>query len=220
MTFLSLVRAAMCSLALTLPAAAAVAQTADQSDDLVAGTILLRGRALGVIPKHSSATINLIGGHLRTSDSVAPEVDLSYFFTNHIALEGEIGFEHTTLSAENTRLGTIAIGKVSSVPLFIVPQYHFLPFSRFNPYLGVGLAILPYFNADPAGGLVRQLSVSSEIGAIFRLGFDYRVLGPWYVNFDVKKLILNAHATANDGRLSAGGQINPWVIGGGIGYRF
>lgn len=221
MTFPNFVRGlAIVSLALMLPATAALAQTADQSGDLLAGSVLVRGRILGVIPKHGSATISRIGGHLQTSDSVAPEVDISYFFTNHIALEGEIGYEHTTLTAQDTRFGTVGVGKVSSVPLFLVPQYHFLPYSRFNPYVGIGLAILPYFDAEAAGGLVRQLSVSSEAGAIFQIGVDYHVSGPWYANFDVKKLILGAHATANNGLLSASGQVNPWIIGGGIGYRF
>lgn len=216
----TLLRVALIGIALAVPLATASAQTADSSDNLVAGSVLVRGRILGVIPKHGSATISRIGGHLQNSDSVAPEVDISYFFTNHIAVEAEVGYEHTTLTAQGTRLGNVAIGKVSSVPLFVVPQYHFLPFSRFNPYVGIGLAILPYFDADPAGGLVQQLSVSSEAGAIFQFGVDYRVSGPWYANFDVKKLILSAHATANNGALSASGQVNPWVIGAGIGYRF
>ncbi|WP_227320773.1 OmpW/AlkL family protein [Acidisoma silvae] len=211
---------ALIGIALAVPLATASAQTADSSDNLVAGSVLVRGRILGVIPKHGSATISRIGGHLQNSDSVAPEVDISYFFTNHIAVEAEVGYEHTTLTAQGTRLGNVAIGKVSSVPIFVVPQYHLLPFSRFNPYIGIGLAILPYFDADPAGGLVQQLSVSSEAGAIFQIGVDYRVSGPWYANFDVKKLILSAHATANNGALSASGQVNPWVIGAGIGYRF
>ncbi|MCB8880619.1 outer membrane beta-barrel protein [Acidisoma cellulosilytica] len=221
MTFPSLIRAlATIGLALTLPLAAARAQTAAPTDDLVAGSVLVRGRIEGVLLKHNGTTISRIGGYLDNSDSVTPEIDLSYFFTDHIAIEGETGLLHTTLTAKDTRLGNVSIGKVSSVPIFLVPQYHFLPNSRFNPYLGVGVAILPYFNAEAAGGLVRQLSVSNEVGTVFQLGIDYRVAGPWYANFDVKKLILSAHATANNGALSASGQVNPWIIGAGIGYRF
>lgn len=221
MTFLAFGRGlALAGLAISASATTAAAQTVDLGNDLVAGSFLVRGRVVGVLPKHNGSTITRIGGHLNTSNSVSPEIDLSYFFTDHIAIEGETGILHTKLTAENTRLGTVEIGKVSSVPLFIVPQYHFLPHARFNPYLGVGLAIVPYFDDQPAGGLVRQLSVSSEVGAIFQIGVDYRVSGPWYANLDVKKLILSAHATANDGLLSASGQVNPWIIGGGIGYRF
>ncbi|HEX3983080.1 MAG TPA: OmpW family outer membrane protein, partial [Acidisoma sp.] len=139
-------------LALLCPGGAALAQSEGTSSGLVAGTLLLRGRVLGVLPRQGVSTITRIGGHLDTSDSVTPEIDLSYFFTNHIALEGEIGFLHTTLTAEGTQLGTATIGKVSSLPVLLVPQYHFLPLDRFNPYMGAGLAVVPYFNADPAGG--------------------------------------------------------------------
>ncbi len=210
----------MAGVALSVSVTAASAQTVDLGENLVAGSFLVRGRVLGVLPQHNGSAITRIGGHLDNSDSVSPELDLSYFFTDHIAVEGETGILHTTLTAKDTRLGTVDIGKVSSVPVFIVPQYHLLPHARFNPYLGVGLAVVPYFDDQPAGGLVRQLSVSSEVGAVFQIGVDYRVSGPWYANFDVKKLILSAHATANNGLISASGQVNPWIIGAGIGYRF
>jgi outer membrane protein len=99
-------------------------------------------------------------------------------------------------------------------------QYHFRPRARLNPYLGIGIAITPYYGEEAAGGRIQQLSVSSEVGAAFQIGVDYRVHGPWYGNFDVKKLLLSAQACANDGKLTASGQINPWIIGAGIGYRF
>ena len=221
MTFLACARGlARAGVALSVSVTVASAQTVDLGENLVAGSFLVRGRVLGVLPQHNGSAITRIGGHLDNSDSVSPELDLSYFFTDHIAVEGETGILHTTLTAKDTRLGTVDIGKVSSVPVFIVPQYHLLPHARFNPYLGVGLAIVPYFDDQPAGGLVRQLSVSSEVGAVFQIGVDYRVSGPWYANFDVKKLILSAHATANNGLISASGQVNPWIIGAGIGYRF
>ncbi len=208
------------SLALGLCCGPAAAQSLHDPDALVAGSFLLRGRIVGVLPQQGSMAIRGLGGTLASSDSVTPEIDLSYFFTNHIALEAETGFLRTTLTAQDTRLGTVAIGKVSSVPVFLVPQFHFLPFDRLNPYAGVGLAIVPYFGANPAGGLVRQLSVSSEVGPVFQWGLDYRVAGPWFLNFDVKKIILAAHASVNDNEFSANGQPNPWIIGSGIGFRF
>lgn len=211
---------AFLALVLLVPMAAAQAQSTTTAADLTAGSLLVRARILGVLPEHSGTTINLIGGHLENSNSVTPEFDLSYFLTDHIAIEAETGFLHTSLTAVGTRLGTVSIGKVSSVPLFLMPQFHLLPHGRFNPYVGVGLAIVPYFDAQPAGGRITQLSVSSEAGAVFQWGVDYRVAGPWYLNFDVKKVLLSAHASIDNDLLSASGQVNPWIIGGGVGFRF
>lgn len=203
--------------AILMPADPSLAQSAD---GLTAGSFLLRARVVGIIPHHSGNTITPIGGSINTSSSVTPEIDLSYFFTDHLAIEGETGISHQTLTAVDTRLGTVPIGKVSSVPVVLTGQYHFRPSARLNPYLGIGIAITHYFDEQPAGGRVQQLSVSSEVGAAFQAGLDYQVQGPWYANFDVKKLLLPAAASANDGQLRASGQINPWIIGAGIGYRF
>jgi len=193
---------------------------AQSADGLTAGSFLLRGRVVGVIPNHGGTTIKPIGGYINDSNTVSPEIDLSYFFTDHLAIEGEIGVLHQTLTAMDTRLGTVPIGRVSSVPIILMGQYHFRPRARLNPYLGIGVAITPYYGAEAAGGPIQQLSITSEVGAAFQMGVDYQVKGPWYTNFDVKKLLLSAEASANDGRVTASGQVNPWVIGAGIGYHF
>lgn len=193
---------------------------AQSSEGLTAGSFLLRGRVVGVLPRHGGTTIKPIGGYINDSNTVSPEIDLSYFFTDHLAIEGETGIVHQTLTAVNTRLGTVPIGRVSSVPIILMGQYHFRPRARLNPYLGIGIAITPYYGVEAAGGRIQQLSISSEVGAAFQMGVDYQVQGPWYANFDVKKLLLSAEASANDGKVSATGQVNPWVIGAGIGYRF
>jgi outer membrane protein len=193
---------------------------AQSVEGLAAGSFLLRGRVVGVIPNHGGTTIKPIGGYIDDSNTVSPEIDLSYFFTDHLAMEGEIGVLQQTLTAVDTRLGTVPIGRVSSVPIILMGQYHFRPHARLNPYLGIGIAITPYYDVEAAGGRIQQLSVTSEVGAAFQMGVDYQVQGPWYANFDVKKLLLSAKASANDGMVSASGQVNPWVIGAGIGYRF
>ncbi len=199
---------------------AAQAQTAADPFGLTAGTILLRGRVVGILPDNSDTTITEIGGHIDVSDSITPEVDLSYFLTDHIAVEAEAGITHNRLSAEDTALGTVEVGKVWGAPVLAVLQYHLLPRSRWNPYAGVGIAFLSYFDTQPAGGLVQQLSVKSEVGAAFQAGVDVRIDGPWYGNFDVKKLLVSSYARVNDGAISASGHISPIIVGLGIGYRF
>jgi outer membrane protein len=196
------------------------AQTIPDPFGLTAGTILLRGRLVGILPDNSNSTITPIGGHIQVSNSVSPEFDLSYFFTDHLAIEGEAGITHNQLTAEDTAFGNIAVGKIWGAPVVLLAQYHFLPDSRINPYAGVGLSIQPYFAPQPAGGTVQQLSVKSQVGAAFQIGLDYQITGRWYGNLDVKKILVNSYATVNDGAITAAGQLNPLIIGLGIGYRF
>jgi outer membrane protein len=196
------------------------AQTVDNTSGLTAGDFLLRGRIVGVFPDNGNSTITRIGGYIQVDDTVSPEFDLSYFITDHLAVEGETGVSHSSLSAEDTRIGSVSIGKVWSAPVLLVLQYHLLPSRRWNPYIGAGLSILPYFDTQPAGGLVQQLSVRSEVGAALQAGIDYRFTDRWYGNFDIKQLFVASYASVNDGEITSSGHVNPLIVGLGIGYRF
>jgi outer membrane protein len=196
------------------------AQSAANPFGLTAGTILVRGRIVGILPDNSDSTITRIGGHIKVSNSITPEVDISYFVTDHIAVEGEAGITHNTLTAEDTALGTIAVGKIWGAPIVALLQYHLLPRARWNPYAGVGVAVLPYFSAQPGGGIVEQLSVRSEVGAAFQAGIDVHITGDWFGNLDVKKLLVSSYASVNDGDITSAGHVSPIIVGLGIGYRF
>ena len=201
-------------------APASHAQTADDPLGLTAGTVLLRGRLVGILPDDRDNSITVIGGHIAVSNSITPEVDLSYFLTDHIAVEGEAGITRNSLTAEDTALGDARVGHVWGAPLVALLQYHFLPRSRWNPYAGVGVSFLPYFDAQPAGGLVQQLSVRSEVGAAFQAGIDLEITDRWYGNLDIKKLLVSSYASVNDGEITSTGHVSPIIVGIGIGYRF
>jgi outer membrane protein len=196
------------------------AQAAGDPFQLTAGTVLLRGRIVGIFPDNSDSTITRIGGHITVSNSITPEVDISYFFTDHIAVEAEGGITHNALTASDTALGDIPIGKVWGAPILALLQYHLLPHARWNPYGGIGVAFLSYFNSQAAGGAVQQLSVSSEVGAAFQLGMDWQISGHWYGNIDLKKLLVGSNASVNNGAITESGHVSPIIIGLGIGYRF
>lgn len=215
-----LVAALLLALPLFLPLPSFAQSPAPAQGNLLAGSLLLRGRLIGIIPNHGGTPISPIGGNFDNDDVVTPEIDLSYFFTNHIAVEGETGFFRDKMTAENTAFGTFPVGHVWAAPVILVAQYHILPFARLNPYVGAGLAVVPYFGEQPAGGLVQQLHVDPEVAAVFQAGADLHVSGRWFGNFDVKKLVLDGAASANGGQITASGKLNPWVIGAGIGYRF
>jgi outer membrane protein len=195
------------------------AQSASDTSGLTAGTFLLRGRAVGIFP-NKGGPITTIGGYIAVSNSATPEVDLSYFVTDHIAIEGEGGITRNTLTAKDTVLGRVDVGSVWGAPVLALLQYHLLPLARWNPYAGVGVAVLPYFDAQPAGGRVQELSVRSEVGAVFQAGIDLRITDRWFGNLDIKKLLVKAYASVDDGAFTSSGHLNPLLVGLGIGYRF
>lgn len=74
-----------------------------------AGTFMVRLRAIGVLPENLSSATSL-GGSVHTSNQAAPEVDLSYFLTDHLALELIAASTRHEVSASATALGHVDVG--------------------------------------------------------------------------------------------------------------
>lgn len=208
-------------LALGLAAGDAAAQTAPQSDGKTAGDIMVRGRVIGVLPDESS-DVTVIGGNATVSDRWAPEIDFSYFFTDHIAAELIAATTKHNVAAKGTSSGDIGLGSVWLLPPTLTLQYHFLPKSDFSPYLGAGVTYAVFYNGDKPSSM-RQVDYDNAWGVAFQAGFDYRLTGGWYLNADVKKIYLNTdvNIVTNGGTaIKADTNIDPWVVGVGVGYKF
>jgi outer membrane protein len=87
--------------------------------------------------------------------------------------------------------------------------------------VGAGINYTFFYNQDADS--VRHLKVKDQVGAALQVGFDYMIDQHWGVNFDVKKLFLEPkfNATLADGtRVHGKAEINPWLVSGGVTYRF
>ena len=185
-----------------------------------AGTFMVRVRAIGVIPEDWSSSVSKIGGSVSVSASAAPEVDISYFFTDHIAAELIAASTNHHIKATGTALGTVDVGSTWVLPPTLTAQYHFMPHQQFSPYVGAGLNATFFYATSPATPIVQKLHLDSNIGGAFQVGFDYNFTGHWFFNVDFKQLILHTNASLNRGAIYAHTWLSPAVIGGGIGYRF
>ena len=92
----------------------------------------IRLRGVGVLPQES-ATIGVIGGDAKISNSLIPELDFSYFFTRHWAAElilGTTRHEVHTSSSDLSAIGAadnadVDLGKVWLLPPTLTVQYHY-----------------------------------------------------------------------------------------------
>lgn len=196
---------------------------------------MIRVRALGVLPDASGSTVNVLGvpalsspnSGLSISNSVVPELDISYFFTKNIAAELVLGVTKHSVTGTGTLAG-LNVGGSWLLPPTLMLQYHFSDLGAFKPYVGVGANYTVFFNQSagntPLGGLaVTQLGISNSFGAAAQVGFDYMIDRHWGLNFDVKKLYLEPSysATVNNAIPVTGrANINPWLVAGGVTYRF
>jgi outer membrane protein len=187
-----------------------------------AGTIMVRVRAIGVFPENNSSRISAIGGRVEATAQAAPEVDLSYFFIDNIALELIAATTRHDIKAKGTAVGDVDAGSSWALPPTLTLQYHFLPHSAFSPYVGAGVTVLFWYGSTPANPPVTHFSVGTGIGPTLQAGIDYNFAGHWFANIDVKQIFLNsnAHIDALGTTVKAHTALDPLVAGMGIGYRF
>ena len=207
-------------LALGLVSGEAAAQTASASGKS-AGDFMVRGRVIGVLPDESS-DVTVIGGDATVSNRWAPEVDFSYFFTDHIAAELIAATTKHNVAVKGSSSGDVGLGSVWLLPPTLTLQYHFMPKSDFSPYLGAGVTYAMFYNGDKPSSM-RKVEYDNAWGVAFQAGFDYRLQGNWYFNADVKKILLNTDVnvvTSGGTAIKSDTDLDPWVVGIGIGYKF
>jgi outer membrane protein len=185
-----------------------------------AGTLMVRLRAIGVIPQSRDSSVSLIGGKVDVSASASPEVDLSYFFTDNIAVEGIAASTQHKVTATGTAIGKVPVGNVWVLPPTVTLQYHFMPQSRFSPYVGVGMTAAFFYASEATGPVVKKFGLSNNVGAAVQVGFDYNFSGHWFANVDLKQIFLSTEARINGGVVIAKTNLDPTVVGVGVGYRF
>ncbi|MER9202299.1 OmpW family protein [Mesorhizobium sp. M0933] len=180
----------------------------------------IRLRALGVITGDSGYVNAVPGSDLSYSDTVTPELDISYFFTDNIAAELVLGTTYANIDGQGRIGGLGKIGKVWLLPPTLTLQYHFTNFGAFKPYVGAGVNYTIFYNQDV--GSADALDVKDTFGAALQVGFDYMVDQHWGVNFDVKKLFLKPDfdVTVDGAKLTGKAALDPWLIGAGVTYRF
>ncbi|MEI3806737.1 OmpW family protein [Agrobacterium sp. CCNWLW32] len=200
-------------------APAAPAPTAEEAI-AAASPWMLRVRGLGVITNDSGSVDGLPGADLSYSDTVIPELDISYFFTPNIAAELILGTTYAKINGEGVLAGT-PVGKTWLLPPTLTLQYHFTDFGAFKPYIGAGVNYSMFYNQSEKPGF-SNLDVKNKFGAAVQVGFDYMLDEHWGVNFDVKKIFLKTDWTAELGGtpISGKAKLDPWLIGAGITYRF
>ena len=181
--------------------------------------LLIRGRGIAVIP-HESADISAIGGDVDISVSYVPEIDLSWFFTKNIAVELIAAITPHDVDATGTALGKVDLGNVWLLPPTVLLQYHHPLENGFKPYVGAGINYTFFLHEDAPGGTVTDIDYETSFGWALQFGVDYMLDKHWLINLDVKKLFLNTDVSINNGAIRADVDIDPWIVGVGIGYRF
>ena len=176
---------------------------------------MIRARAIAVMPDEDGSA-NIPGGP-DIGERVVPEVDFSYFFTDNIAAELIVATANHDVDW-NSLGGNTNLGDVWLLPPTLTLQYHFMPHTQFKPYVGAGLNYTIFYGEDK--GAANSIEYDDGFGYALQAGFDVMFTENWGWNFDVKKLWLDTDVSINGGAINANVDIDPWIVGTGVTYRF
>ncbi|UHC16948.1 OmpW family protein [Methylobacterium currus] len=183
---------------------------------------LVRLRVLGVLPdpdaRLSAAGVPLAGAKVGITDSVIPELDITYFFTKAIAAELILGVTRHGIHGAGALAGT-RIGTTWILPPTLTLQYHFDGLGPLKPYLGAGVNYSVFFGEQERGGFT-AFRLTNSVAPALQAGFDYMLDEHWGINVDVKKIVLDTRVKLNAGVIRGRVDIDPWIVGGGITYKF
>ena len=185
----------------------------------------VRLRAVGVAPDES-AKIGIIGGDVAISNALIPELDFTYFFTEHFAAELILGTAKHDVKAINTIAGDIDLGSAWLLPPTLTAQYHFYTSDKkiFKPYIGAGVNYTLFYNVK--SGAVADVKYDNALGYAAQVGFDLMLDDTFFINVDAKRLFLSTDVTVDATNLVPGlvvpaeVDIDPWLFGIGVGMKF
>jgi outer membrane protein len=183
---------------------------------------LFRLRAIDVIPRVSSNHINIVGGEVnQISDQVVPEFDITYYFTCNFSAEAIFGTMRHSVTANDTVLGQVNLGRVALLPPTITLQYHPFVGTMIDPYVGLGINFT-YFYDISNGPISESTNYGNSFGPALQAGVNIALNRHWSLNADVKKIFIqtNAYVDTALGQLNPTVRLDPIIVGLGVGYRF
>ncbi|MDH4764131.1 outer membrane beta-barrel protein [Pseudomonas sp. CBMAI 2609] len=196
--------------------------TAANSDGIIKGPKqadwLVRGSVLSVRSLTQKTEIPVIGGQIKSSDKTLPGLDISYFFTDHWAIEFQGGHVKRSYAVSGSGLGGFSVGSIDSGALSLTLQYHFRPTASVKPYVGAGANYAWTRSVQPAQNIPR-FDVKPVTSALIAAGVDIAVAPGWLVNASARYLLSPEYDFKGEG-FNAAVKINTLVIGMGVGFYF
>jgi outer membrane protein len=207
------VAAAVCVMGMGLAASHAYAADGDDMSGIHAGDVLVRLRAISIVPEtHTTNTLSALD--VGVNNAIVPELDLTYMIRDYLGVELILG---TSRHQVTSSLGNL--GGVNVLPPTLLLQYHFNHQGRVRPYLGAGVNYTHFYNNGLSAGGQPVSITNHSFGPALQAGVDVQVTKSFFVNADIKKIWMHTDASLDGaplGRLS----IDPLVVGVGVGMKF
>lgn len=199
--------------ALGLALSAAFPAMAQQASE---GNWLVRGRAVYLDWDNGQSSGLPLGGttKVEAENRWIPEIDITYFFTRNIAAELVLTYpQKIDIDVGGTKQGTI-----KALPPSLLLQYHFTDLGAFKPYVGAGVNYTRFYDRDNILDGAAEVEKDS-FGWTGQIGFDIAMNKNWLINVDAKYVKIDTDVKVGGSKVG-NVDLDPWLLGVGIGYRF
>jgi len=199
--------------ALGLALSAALPVAAQQPSE---GNWMVRGRAVYLDWDNGQRSGLPLGGttKVEAENRWIPEVDISYFFTRNIAAELVLTYPQKI----DIDVGGIKQGTIKALPPSLLLQYHFTDLGAFKPYVGAGLNYTRFYKRNNILDGAAEVEKDS-FGWTGQIGFDVALNKNWSINVDAKYVKIDTDVKVGGSKVGHV-DLDPWLLGVGIGYRF
>lgn len=189
--------------------------------------------ATGILPdgKIDKVNTDLIGlpagSQTRATDSIVPTVAIEYFATPDISVETICCLTKRSVRGESALAGARIVDHVLIVPATVTVKYH-MNAGPIRPYVGVGPSLFLIFG-EKAGATTQALGatkvrMTNEVGIALQGGVDVPLSDSFGVSLDAKKYFIGTTAkfytAAGVKALETEHKLDPWLVSGGVYFRF
>lgn len=185
------------------------------------GLLMLNVRTTGVLTDADGAIRTAAGTDVglkaKVGDDVMPTIGLTYFLTDHLAVEAIAGTTQHEVKAVGPATD-VEVHKTWVLPPVVSLQYHFAPQARISPYIGAGVNYMLFYSGKDRNGF--KVDIDDGFGYALQAGVDVALKERWSANLDVKKVFFETDASINGGALKTKVKLDPWVVSAGVGYKF
>lgn len=212
-----------------LSAAALAASAVSAPATAKQGDFQVRVRAITVQPQEDVGPVlpTFPTGSATITNSYVPEVDFTYFVTDHIGVELIAATARHGLNGTGALAGVGRLANTWVLPPTLTLQYHFAPEGKIRPYIGAGINWTMFYADKASDALVdaigaTEVDLSNSWGWAAQAGVDIPLNDKMFVNLDIKYVDMDTTARLTTGALvnTVRASIDPLIIGVGLGWRF
>ena len=143
-----------------------------------------------------------------------PTASVAYHVTDNIAIEAWGAVD----KSEHKVVGTGIGGQVKAQPYGVSGQYHFGQSGQtIRPYVGLGYYQTNISDEKDANG--QHFGMSTPKGAMGTVGADFNINERWFTRAEARYMDGKSDVT-RAGQKVGEAQLDPWMVGVGVGARF